>query len=317
MDFSISRRINQKLTALNQTYAKRKMRQSAHENYKVVSSTLTLDPIRFRNKAGLAPINIGMMVGPLDLVNFTWALEGAIKTSLNQVIKVNLVCPARIANEVINSLHRLKVEWVHINFEVHTDESIILNYPKLSNTIARIPILRRNWYKQQVLKYLISYKEEFATLIIDSDLLLFSERAWIDISESQVAYILDDFNPQYNSIIKRMFKFNPANFDFVTHCAIFNPKILSHMTRDNMPKFLNDWVSKGYRKFHGSPICEYQTYSQYLAHNFPEKIYLAIQSQPIISSSRIHPSSNYETIRREFIDFDAICIGNKEKFSKP
>lgn len=292
------------------------MRQSAHENYKVVSSTLIKDPIGSRSNVELPSINIAMMVGPLDLLNFTWALEGAIKSSLNPIQKINLVCPSKIENDVRSNLQKIDSNLRSLNCNVFTDESIISDFPELANTISRIPKLRRNWYKQQVLKYLISYRELSATLIIDSDLLLFTERAWIDNSGLQVAYILDDFNPQYNSIIKKMFKFNPPNFDFVTHCAIFNPQILRQMTSNNMQNFLNMWVSKGYRRFHGSPICEYQTYALYLAHNIPEKIFLAIQSQPIVSSLEIDPSFSYESLRKKYIDFDAICIGNKEKLSE-
>jgi hypothetical protein len=179
--------------------------------------------------------------------------------------------------------------------------------------IGKLPISRRNWYKQQVIKWIAAAENDVPCLVIDSELILFAPRLWVNEFGVQVHYLLNDLNPQYIVSCEKLFKCRLPKVDFVSHGALFQQDVLRSLSKGNMNQFLLEWLNSGYTRFHGSPICEWQTYASYLALIYPSRLRIGFQGQPIVSDNLELHKLNYLGMRNKFGNNPAIYLGHKDK----
>ena len=186
-------------------------------------------------------------------------------------------------------------------------------YQSVVEYLRKIPLTRRNWYKQQVVKWIAAFSAQRDCLVMDSELILFAPRLWLNEDGVQLHYVLNDLNPQYVISCEKLFKCRLPRIDFVSHAALFQKDILKSLCNGNLEVFLLRWLKNGYTPLHASPICEWQTYASYLALNFPSRLRVGFQGQPLVMDTEELHTNDYFALRKRFNNESAIYLSHKER----
>lgn len=201
---------------------------------------LKVDPLSLNNiDLQKVRINILMLIGPLDLNTFHLALLGGIHTSKNIIGKIILITPKENVLLVENKVNELLKSFKAVDFEVLSDDEIIGEFPKIVAILNTLPAKRKNWYLQQVIKILIATKYDKPILVVDSDLIIISRRLWVNDAGDHLIYLRNEFNPEYNVTINKLFTYKFPFFDFVSHCAIFIGKYFLQMANGEIEEFFS------------------------------------------------------------------------------
>jgi hypothetical protein len=141
---------------------------------------------------------------------------------------------------------------------------------------------------------------------------LISKRLWVGDNLRHIIYLRNEFNPQYNVTINKVFKYKFPYFDFVSHCAIFIGKYFLIMANGEIEEFLVNVIKTSNTKYHSSPISEYQTYGQFMFANCPEKLFSAKQSQINVDLRKLKLDLSYKIIETKFKNYDAVLLTHKD-----
>jgi hypothetical protein len=283
------------------------------KNYQVIENVLFVDPLSLKN-LGLQKvrINILMLIGPLDLNTFHLALLGGMHTSKNIIGKIILITPRENVLLVENKVNELLKSFKVVDFEVLSDDEIIGDFPRIVAILNKVPTKRKNWYLQQVIKILVATKYNEPILVIDSDLIIISKRLWVNDAGDHLVYLRNEFNPQYNVTINKLFKYKFPFFDFVSHCAIFLGRYFLQMANGEIEDFLVKIIRISNSKYHSSPISEYQTYGQFMFKYYPESLYSAKQNQINVDLRELHLGIDYNKLASDFKNYDAVHLIHKD-----
>ena len=253
-----------------------------------------------------------MLIGPLDLNTFHLALLGGIHTSKNIIGKIILITPKENVLLVENKVNELLKSFKAVDFEVLSDDEIIGEFPKIVAILNTLPAKRKNWYLQQVIKILIATKYDKPILVVDSDLIIISRRLWVNDAGDHLIYLRNEFNPEYNVTINKLFTYKFPFFDFVSHCAIFIGKYFLQMANGEIEEFLVKLIRISNSKYHSSPISEYQTYGQFMFKFYPELLYSAKQNQINVDLRELHLNIDYDELASSFENYDAVHLIHKD-----
>ena len=274
---------------------------------------LKVDPLSLNNiDLQKVRINILMLIGPLDLNTFHLALLGGIHTSKNIIGKIILITPKENVLLVENKVNELLKSFKAVDFEVLSDDEIIGEFPKIVAILNTLPAKRKNWYLQQVIKILIATKYDKPILVVDSDLIIISRRLWVNDAGDHLIYLRNEFNPEYNVTINKLFTYKFPFFDFVSHCAIFIGKYFLQMANGEIEEFLVKLIRISNSKYHSSPISEYQTYGQFMFKFYPELLYSAKQNQINVDLRELHLNIDYDELASSFENYDAVHLIHKD-----
>ena len=282
--------------------------------FSAYSNALQVNPLGDSDYELSPKIDLAILVGPLDVEHITWALEGALLTSLNNIVNVYIVTPSTQeahVNQKIEAFYATS-NLATCKIQVLTDEILLGNFPKLQTRLRKIPASRSNWYKQQLLKWVVASKSDRSCLIIDCELILLKPRLWVNSAGVQVHYVLNDLNPQYVFSIQKLFETKLPKVDFVSHCALFQKDILDILSQGDMENFLLKWLNSGFTKYHPAPICEWQTYASFLVAFYPNRIKVGFQDQPLVTDNNEIHKFKYESLRHKYQEFAAIYLSHKD-----
>lgn len=313
MGFKIKNVIKRYISNIFQYKLKKTWVDYSKKNYQVIENVLNVDPLSLNNiDLQKVRINILTLIGPLDLNTFHLSLLGAMHTSKNIIGKIILITPKENVLLVENKVSELFKSFKAVDFEVLSDDEIIGEFPKIVAILNTVPPKRKNWYLQQVIKTLIATKYNEPILIVDSDLIIISKRLWVNDAGEHLIYLRNEFNPQYNVTINKLFKYKFPFFDFVSHCAIFIGKYFVQMANGDIEEFLVKMIKISNSKYHSSPISEYQTYGQFMFKNYPESLYSAKQNQINVDLRELHLGIGYDEVASGFENYDAVHLIHKD-----
>ena len=314
----IANKIVQQVGSFNRDKRRLSWKRESSLYFSLFSSGLQIDPLKTMTNGPVPDINLVVLVGPLDIEHCVWAIEGAIQTSRNVIKKVTIITPSFQIEFVREKVSKwiLDREMTLESIDIVTDESLMQKYPLLQKTIERIQIQRRNWYKQQVLKWIAASISNRHCLIIDCELILFSPRLWLSNSGVQVHYAVNDLNPKYVVSCEKFFDTSLPKIDFVSHCALFQLDTLAELIRGDVEKFLIEWIESGYSRFHPFPISEWQTYASFMAHRFADRLVIGFQQQPLIRDTYEIHQINYFELRKLFSQYPAIYLSHKDQIHR-
>ena len=225
-------------------------------------ATLPEDPL-LEEPAG--PISLVVPCHPKDFPLLTAVVDGASQGSRNSISSVTIVVPDG---------QRDRVQGLPGGPLILEDSEVIP--PDLLVALADfVPLTRRGWAKQQLIKFLCAVRsQERATLVLDSDTVLLRPRTWWTPSGLQALCVSHEYHAEYGRHIKRSLGVERARpFSFVTHHQLMQKDVVEGMFGSDavgLEQWLvgADWSSL-------SAISEYETYGTWLVRNAPERAVLA------------------------------------------
>ncbi len=258
-----------------------------------ISLTLPGNPLLDKK---LPIIDIAIVCHQKDFSNLHLVIEGARSNVTNPIGKILLVTP-----ELLSA----KLQSQFPDCLVLTDESVLgVDLIKVINEL--VPLQRRGWIIQQVIKFRIALmSDEIASLIIDADTILLQPRIWLDSNGNQILCISDSWHLPMKNHQRKVLGGRNYPLMFVTHHQL--------MKRDSVREIfgaggegLLEWLELGdYTEV--SAISEYDTYGEWMVANRPEQIKFAkwnnfsiklsphesSMEQILYKNSRYHSISNH------------------------
>jgi hypothetical protein len=179
----------------------------------------------------------------------------------------------------------------------------------LHKHIARFNESRWNWFKQQCLKTLFVSYSSVPVVILDADTLLTKPINFQSNSKALVLMGSDShshFHAPYSLHIKKYLGIDPIPINFTQHCQLQEPDKIHEIYSENVVGGLSKWLALGRVPFEFSPVCEYQTYAEYVRKNYPSQISLFSHTHHLSFLS----SLNAETVYPKLLSVDDHLLGN-------
>jgi hypothetical protein len=142
---------------------------------------------------------------------------------------------------------------------------------ELQRAIDRFNPMRQNWILQQCLKTLFVGASDLPVLIIDSDTFVNLNFHFIG-GGVQLLCVGNDFHYPYSRHINKFLKIDPMGLSFVHHVQLQQPQIVQEIYGENVVAGLIRWLESGLAQAEPSPVSEFQTYGDFILHNYPEKV---------------------------------------------
>ena len=129
------------------------------------------------------------------------------------------------------------------------------------------------WSKQQILKFkAVLGAKSAATLVLDSDTVLLTEKTWFSKDEKQILQFSEEFHRPYRNLMKDWIGLVPSlPVSFVTHHQLMQKEIVAEIFSGD-EAFLS-WCRLA--KTPGNKMSEYETYGHYVVENHPTRVEFA------------------------------------------
>ena len=257
----------------------------------MISLAQPLDPLVDRD---LPLIDIAIPCHPKDFSNLSVVIEGARKNVKNPISKIILITPSSFTNELVKRFP---------DCTVLADESFLT--PVVISTInAIVPLERRGWITQQVIKFLVGLNSDTnATLILDADTVLLSPRAWIDSHGVQVLDISYEFHSPYKKHQLKVIGGESYPLSFVTHYQLMKKESLKNLFGGNGEGILG-WINAGdYSE--NSTISEYDSYGEWMLNNKQEEIRFSKWNNSEVKFGTL-ANSSYSELSTQYSKFCSI-----------
>ena len=129
------------------------------------------------------------------------------------------------------------------------------------------------WSKQQILKFkAVLGAKSAATLVLDSDTVLLTEKTWFSKDEKQILQFSEEFHRPYRNLMKDWIGLVPClPVSFVTHHQLMQKEIVAEIFSGD-EAFLS-WCQLA--KTPGNKMSEYETYGHYVVENHPTRVEFA------------------------------------------
>jgi hypothetical protein len=150
---------------------------------------------------------------------------------------------------------------------------------------------RTNWVLQQILKVqAVLASSADASLIVDSDTLLLSKRAWFNANGGQLLTPSHEYNPPYYYFLEKLgISDQNPKYTFISHHMLMQRSELEKTFQSlewSDEGTMVEYICQNARAELESPICiEYELYAQSLLKRSPEKVHLGLWSNVSISRS--------------------------------
>ena len=201
----------------------------------------------------LPTIDVAIPCHIKDFDNLPLVIQGAKAGVGNPIGKIELITPEYLSMEL------------QIRFPdciVSTDESVLgADLVKVINEF--VPKERRGWIIQQVIKFRMAImSEQVATLILDADTVLLSQKIWLNSEGTQILCIANEYHIPYKEHIRKVFGGHTHLLSFVTHNQLMQRDFVKEIFGQN-GEGLIEWV-KAADFNESSPISEYETYGEWM-----------------------------------------------------
>lgn len=196
-------------------------------------------------------INVAIPCHKKDFDGLELVIQGARATVMNPIGKFILITPE-------SWVHHLSLRFP--DCEVLSDEGILdENFVQAINRI--VPVERRGWIVQQILKFLVVLRSDVtATLVIDADTVLVQPRIWLDGKGNQIVCIAEEYHFPYKQHQRRALGLEPSLFSFVTHHQLMKSDSVRELFGIEGHGILK-WLSDA-DFTENSAISEYDTYGE-------------------------------------------------------
>lgn len=257
-------------------------------------------------------------------------LKCQFKQSCSKRIEIDVVIPTvskdfEILNLLIKSLSMLqhpvnKIFVVAPNDEklkkfcndeglVFIDEVTVLGFGKSYINYKVDGQDRSGWLFQQLLKLSgENFTEMENYLVIDSDTIFVNENCFID-SGKYIFYENEEWHKPYFKNFQKLFGYKaPAKLSFTSHMMIFNHQLLKKMKKvleTNYDKTWYDVYISTSDPNEQSCISDYDTYANWVLHNFPEKTVTAPFYNKSVSRNFLN---SYEELVQEYSNYKSISF---------
>ena len=159
-------------------------------------------------------------------------------------------------------------------------EEIYFKKSTVSLIKAKLPE-RFGWVIQQFLKLeAVLESKENNVLIIDSDTILTRRREFVFKNKQQLLLPSDEFNIDYYRNLEVIFGIDsPSKYSFVSHHLLFQKDVLTEILQKFKCQNAEDLAVKVLSESEltsSSPFSvDYELYSQFLIHNYPQRVQLS------------------------------------------
>lgn len=244
----------------------------------VIQNLLPIDPLR--DHENLPPIDVVIPFVEKDLSVLPLCVAGVFRNVRNPISKLTLVTPADESRKkpIFESptsheiLTKILTEYPSINLVF--DHQVIGEEP--------LKILRdsgaKGWDIQQILKFAaVSQSKSVATLIVDADTILLSQKTWLIAGGIQVLQVATEFQPRYMDLIAQHFSVNKTlPLSFTTHHQLMQREIVKQMFPFGATSLLEWW--EACLKIPGSFLNDYESYGSYIFEKYPHRVVLGTWS---------------------------------------
>lgn len=171
-----------------------------------------------------------MPVGGLDLDIAPYALENALRHSLNPIRNVSIAVPSReVERELRRRLEERHLDFGSVNLQFTLDIDLLES--RVRDEIDRFPQHRRGWIVQQVVKIQLALAATTAgVLLLDADTLLLRRRLLLDNRGRGVLFpTYEAHRPYYDHLARAL---GPSYGDarrgwsHVSHHMVVQPSLL-------------------------------------------------------------------------------------------
>ena len=243
----------------------------------LISLCQPIDPLRrVRN---LPAIELVVPFVEKDLDALPWVLEYAKRNVRNSFARVVLITPrdssgnrprfARTESEA-----RLAgVLQAHPEAVVLYDQDI-LGAPIMEELAIRFGRGDRNagWVIQQLIKLSAAMQSESeATLILDADTILLTEKTWYTSDNVQLLQLANEYHSDFMRHVKTFFGVpKKLRLSYVTHHQLMQRDVVRQMFPKGSASLLEWWKSS--TDPIGRDLSDYESYGSYLVHHFRERV---------------------------------------------
>lgn len=243
-----------------------------------LQALLPIDPLG--NLDELPPIDVVIPFVEKDIAVLPYCVASVQKMVRNPIATMSLITPAgkNLKKPSFKKLHSQEILDQILehssNIEVVYDHHIIDN-DSLSNLMNSGA---KGWDIQQILKFgAVMRGASDATLVVDADTVLLSEKSWLYSDGKQLLQVANEFEDRYMGLIGEYFALNKTlPLSFVTHHQLMQKDIVQEMFPDGIESLLTWW--KTCLSTPGSFLSEYEAYGTYVFEKHPQRAVLGTWS---------------------------------------
>lgn len=243
----------------------------------LISLCQPLDPLKRTPR--LPAIELIIPFVEKDLEALPVVLEHARRNVRNPLARVVLITPRdssgrgpRFARK--ESRSQLDALLAHNPDAIVLYDQDILGAPLLEELELRFGRGDRNagWVTQQLIKLSAAMQSESAaSLILDSDTVLLSEKTWFTNNQIQLLQVANEYHSDFMKHVQRFFGVpKKLHLSFVTHHQLMQRDVVRQMFPQGSQSLLEWWKSSTDPT--GRDLGDYEAYGSYLVHHFPKRV---------------------------------------------
>lgn len=235
------------------------------------ANRLPFDPLA-GGAASRPSVELLISVGPADVDLVGEVVAGAVRCSLNPIVRVALLVDADTA---------LPGLVAGLPVTIHGKETLLSDSTR--STLRATFGDRYGWVLQQFNKLAWSVQSQNAgVLIVDADTVLTIPRGFLDASGCQLLLPTWEYNPPYYRVFDRLggpiAGINDDELSFISHHMVMQPVLVREMLNDLRVGSVDSLVTRTLESVDidsntQSPLCvDYELYGQWLSRSKPERV---------------------------------------------
>jgi hypothetical protein len=243
----------------------------------LISLCQPVDPLR--RKKALPAIELVIPFVEKDLEALPIVLAHARRNVRNPLARVVLITPRDASGKQPRFARKESPSRLRTLLAENPDALVlydqdILGAPLLKEVELRFGRGDRNagWVIQQLIKLSAAMQSESsASLILDSDTVLLSEKTWYVENRVQLLQVANEYHADFMKHVKSFFGVpKKLRLSFVTHHQLMQRDVVRQMFPEGSQSLLEWWKSS--TDPIGRDLGDYEAYGSYLAHHFPERV---------------------------------------------
>jgi len=254
-----------------------KMRRLSETTRVCISLCQPIDPLR--RSRNLPAIELVIPFVEKDLEALPLVLEYAKRNVRNPLARVVLITPKDATETGPRFTRKGSSEQLQGLLAANPDAVVlydqdILGAPLLEELNLRFGRGDRNagWVTQQLIKLSAAMQSESeASLILDSDTILLSEKTWFSRDRVQLLQVANEYHSDFMRHVKSFFGVpKKLRLSYVTHHQLMQRDVVRQMFPKGSESLLEWWKSS--TDPIGRDLGDYEAYGSYLVHHFPERV---------------------------------------------
>ena len=243
----------------------------------LISLCQPIDPLR--RSRSLPAIELVIPFVEKDLEALPLVLEYAKRNIRNPLARVVLITPKDATGTQPRFVRKGSTEQLESLLAANPDAVVlydqdILGAPLLEELNLRFGRGDRNagWVTQQLIKLSAAMQSESeASLILDSDTILLTEKTWFTKDHVQLLQVANEYHSDFMRHVKTFFGVpKKLRLSYVTHHQLMQRDVVRQMFPKGSESLLEWWKSS--TDPIGRDLGDYEAYGSYLVHHFPERV---------------------------------------------